>query len=289
MSTPNAPWNQPPIRLTRRGSRVASIAVLGLAGLLVLTVFSLMVRGCRSDEDRAVPAAASSNPPSQTETPGQTETPSPSPEPTSAAPSSSLAQPSSSSSSDDDVISDTNGMKHSGLTGKGTWKVANLQVPPAKKTYAVHRYVVKSEDGTEIDATSAARQISTVLNDPRGWIGHQGHSFELVKDPKKAEFTIFLASPGTAQKMCPLDIKLTWSCRSGSNVILNTDRWLYMTPTFTDLQAYRAYMVNHEVGHFIGKDHVGCSAKGRNAPVMMQQSKRIDGCKPNPWPALDGK
>ncbi|MEL4357424.1 MULTISPECIES: DUF3152 domain-containing protein [unclassified Luteococcus] len=286
MTTSPPPWKRPPIRLTRRGSRVVSVAVLALAGLLVLTILGMLVRGCSSKEERDLAVApGESATPAVTPSASSSATPSSSPTPSAQTPS---PMPSA-GTGDDDANTDTTGMKHSGLKGKGSWKVANLSVAPAKKTVAVHRYVVKSEDGTGIDATTAARQISDTLNDPRGWIGHQGHSFELVKDPARAEFTIFLASPGTAQTMCPLDIKMTWSCRAGQNVILNTDRWLYMTPSFTDLTDYRAYMVNHEVGHFIGKDHVGCPAKGRKAPVMMQQSKKTDGCTPNPWPSQDGK
>lgn len=38
------------------------------------------------------------------------------------------------------------------------------------------------------------------------------------------------------------------NCRVGDDVILNTDRWLYMTPTYDDLAEYRAYLVNHEGG-----------------------------------------
>lgn len=257
--------------------RVISLTVLAmLVGLVVLGLSSIM-RGCstKTGQDHAVPAASPA--PSAADT-----------SPSATPPSTPAATPSAIASSDEDQP-DADGMKRTGLTGKGTWQNATLEVAPAKKTTAVHRYAVKVEDGTNLVPNDVARQISGILNDPRGWTGHQGHSFQLVKDPAKAEFTIYLASPGRTQKMCPLDVKMTWSCRAGSNVLLNTDRWLYMTPTYRDLTAYRAYMVNHEVGHFIGKGHVGCPGKGRNAPVMMQQSKRIDGCKANPWPSGDGK
>ncbi|WP_143813939.1 DUF3152 domain-containing protein [Luteococcus japonicus] len=280
MSTPEHRPDRPAVRVTPRGLRLVSLTAMAMLLGLVLLGLSSIMRGCSSKpaEDQAVPAPA--QPPSAT--PSATPSPSATPTPS--------ASPSvSASSGSDDDQPDAQGMKHTGLTGKGTWQTATLEVAPAKKTVAVHRYAVKVEDGTKLKANDVARQVSGVLNDPRGWTGHQGHSFQLVKDASTAEFTIFLASPGRTQKMCPLDVKMTWSCRSGNNVLLNTDRWLYMTPTYTDLTAYRAYMVNHEVGHFIGKDHVGCPAKGRNAPVMMQQSKRIDGCKTNPWPTTDGK
>ena len=38
------------------------------------------------------------------------------------------------------------------------------------------------------------------------------------------------------------------------------------------------------MGHFLGLGHVECPAEGAPAPVMMQQSKGLNGCRANPWP-----
>lgn len=70
----------------------------------------------------------------------------------------------------------------------------------------------------------------------------------------------------------------------GNRVVVNTDRWLYMTPTYDDLAEYRAYLINHEVGHYLGLGHVGCPGAGERAPVMMQQSIDLGGCVRNAWP-----
>ena len=79
-----------------------------------------------------------------------------------------------------------------------------------------------------------------------------------------------------------------WSCRVGRYVIINQDRWLHASPAWNAahlaLRDYRHMVVNHETGHWLGLHHVGCPGPGRLAPVMMQQSKGLDGCRFNPFP-----
>ena len=48
---------------------------------------------------------------------------------------------------------------------------------------------------------------------------------------------------------------------------------------------YRRMVVNHETGHYLGHGHiVYCETNSGLAPVMLQQSTGLRGCKPNPWP-----
>ena len=76
-----------------------------------------------------------------------------------------------------------------------------------------------------------------------------------------------------------------YSCRVGRNVIINQSRWRHSSVHFTGTKAtYRTMVVNHETGHWLGRPHARCSGPGKLAPVMQQQSKGMQGCRPNAWP-----
>jgi hypothetical protein len=146
-------------------------------------------------------------------------------------------------------------------------------------------YSVEVEEGLPIEPSSIARTVETVLADERGWIAVDPRSLQRVEhDP---DVRIRLATPETADRLCvPLDTGGRLSCRNGENVVLNAWRWVNGADSYGgDLVAYRRYMINHEFGHALGNGHVSCPASGSLAPVMLQQTKGLDGCRPNPWPA----
>lgn len=178
-------------------------------------------------------------------------------------------------------------MVRSGTVGPGTWTVA-AAAGDAPTAGVLRTYAVRVEDGIGVDAEEAAEEIAAVLADERGWQGPADVVFHRVADPAEAEFTISIGSPPTVDEMClPARTGGLWSCRIGPEVALNSDRWLHATPTYDDLAEYRAYMLNHEVGHFLALGHASCPAEGAPAPVMLQQSIDLQGCTPNAWPAGD--
>ena len=102
-----------------------------------------------------------------------------------------------------------------------------------------------------------------------------------------ADLRIVLATPETADQLCaPLDTGGPLSCRNGEDVVVNAWRWQFGADSYPgDLTGYRRYVVNHETGHALGYPHVSCPGSGQMAPVMLQQTKGLEGCEPNPWPA----
>ncbi len=149
----------------------------------------------------------------------------------------------------------------------------------------VVRFQVQVEEGLAIDGECFAETALSILVDEQGWTTAENVNFALVDDDSH-HFTLVLASPGTTDLLCrPLNTGGRYSCRNGRRVVINVMRWESGTDDYTDnLTTYRTYLLNHEVGHFLGKGHRSCPAQGALAPVMMQQTKGLKGCLPNGWP-----
>ncbi|MFE6663547.1 DUF3152 domain-containing protein [Streptomyces sp. NPDC057697] len=157
-----------------------------------------------------------------------------------------------------------------------------------------YRYRIDVEKGLGLDAALFARAVQETLNDDRSWAHDGAMTFERVStdDP---DFVITLASPGTTGVWCEksgLDTTVdNVSCDSAATerVMINAYRWAQGSSTFgpDKLFAYRQMLINHEVGHRLGHNHVSCRTPGTLAPVMQQQTKslNIDGikCRPNAW------
>lgn len=182
--------------------------------------------------------------------------------------------------------------------GAGTFTVVAAPSPTAPAIAApasgsrVVRYTLEVEDGIDADAAGFAATVAGVLSDGRGWQAVDGVRFVNVtpaQDAKKAkvDLRITLASPETTDELCaPLDTRGEVSCHARGRAVLNQRRWLLGVEAYgDDLEGYRTYLVNHEVGHGLGHGHESCTGDGKDAPVMMQQTYGVKACEPWPWPA----
>lgn len=147
------------------------------------------------------------------------------------------------------------------------------------------RYSVAVEEGLDVDPAEFAKIVDQTLADDRGWRSVGDHEFERVASGE--EIRILLATPDTVDQLCaPLDTKGEVSCRNEDRVVINAKRWFFGAEPFQrPLREYRQYVINHETGHALGYPHQSCPQPGTPAPVMLQQTLRMEGCSPNPWPA----
>ena len=130
-----------------------------------------------------------------------------------------------------------------------------------------------------------AAEVASVYADARGW--SLGGSIRFVQVPSGGSFTVWLAEASTVPSFSSL-CSAAYSCQVGRDVIVNDDRWTSGSPLLAmGVNDYRAMVVNHETGHWLGLNHSTCPGPNQAAFVMQQQSKGggfLGACRPNPWP-----
>lgn len=149
----------------------------------------------------------------------------------------------------------------------------------------LRRYAIEVEAHTGVTPEEFAAAVEAILSDPRSWTAGDRYTLQRV-DHGRIDLRVTLASPDSVDALCwPLDTQGTQSCWNEDRAVINAFRWEHGASTYaTDLVGYRAYVVNHEVGHGLGREHADCPGPGEVAPVMLQQTITLDGCRPNPWP-----
>jgi hypothetical protein len=137
-------------------------------------------------------------------------------------------------------------------------------------------------------------KLDFVLSNKKGW-KKLGYKFKYIDDIKDIDILIYISPNDYIDNVCGFDKEYKLSCAvTQSNkpnkgiIYLNVDNWRNGSKlSKLCLQDYRNYMVNHEIGHILGRDHLFAKDyKNKLAPVMIQQTKGIENCIPNCWPLV---
>ncbi len=265
-------------------------ALTGIAAAAVTTCLAIVVAGQVTDRKDGAPAVRAAQPPAERASEDSASRSDERPAPSSPAP---APSPVRQQAPTYEQLMTRQFPIDPKLMGSGDFEaVPGLDKAPGKGQK--YRYRVDVEKGLGLDAGLFARAVQQTLNDKRSWAGRGAMTFERISSGEP-DFVITLASPGTTGKWCAksgLDTTIdNVSCDSASTerVMINAFRWAQGSETFGPkaMLAYRQMLINHEVGHRLGHNHVTCRTPGALAPVMQQQTKslKIDGiaCRPNPW------
>lgn len=194
------------------------------------------------------------------------------------------------------------GLKESELPSKGprsyVWAGGGSE-PVGNAPY--RKYSVGVEEGLDIDVDAFAAFVDETLADSRSWISDPEREWGFQR-VSRGGIKIVIATPATVDRQClPLTTRGEVSCAKQGYISINLKRWELTVPHWTSTPAaYRRYVINHEMGHYLNQRHVGCPAEGAPAPVMMQQTYRLASrgmeacgtppekdckqCRPNSWP-----
>jgi hypothetical protein len=134
-----------------------------------------------------------------------------------------------------------------------------------------------------------ARVVHSILRHQRGWRAY-GYVFKRVAAHAKPSILIDLVPQAEMTRRFPDFPQLSVCARTGTEtkdqIFINEDRWMHGTTLadFESLHQYRTYVINHEVGHALGADHLECRGCGLDAPLMLQQTLGTKCCTVNPYP-----
>jgi hypothetical protein len=186
--------------------------------------------------------------------------------------------------------------------GPGTFRYATTEGSVLGGSGTLVRFRLAIEDPVDEDPDGFARFVDETLGGEQGWTAGAGTRFQRVPDGAPSDITIYLATGGTTARMCA-GAGMTVvspglpdggvSCHFSGQVVINLARWRLSVPHYVSegvpLETYRQMVLNHEVGHALGLGHEACPGPGEPAPVMQQQTIKLDGCLANAWPYLDGR
>jgi len=190
------------------------------------------------------------------------------------------------------------------VSGAGTFTAATGGTDVVGTGATLVKYRVEVEDGIQWGTNpvwgtaKTAAEVERAIGGPQGWTLSADHpvtyapnklteaswSFQRVSGDDYS-VRLRLATPNTVDKLCKavgVNTQGIYSCRYGQTILLNLRRWLKGIDGYPGVD-FHANTINHEMGHFLGFDHMKCPGSGL-APIMQTQTIALNGCKLNSFP-----
>lgn len=261
-----APSGPRPMSMQRKYRLRRTVVVL-----LLLVLLALIVKAIGGDDSAAVTPAGS---------------------PTQSSASTSPTAATKTSASQTATAATSGATTSATVPAQGDGMITVLAMPGSDtgRTGTVKTVSVEAEGGLGIDLAQFASAVRSILSSDRGWEAADDIHFQAVSREQIAQGTvpdirITLASPELTDELCaPLRTNGEVSCNQKGRAVINAKRWVSGVRYYDDLNLYRTYLINHEVGHGLSHPHQGCPVAGEPAPIMLQQSLGLQGCTANPYP-----
>lgn len=141
--------------------------------------------------------------------------------------------------------------------------------------------------------------IEEILNDHRGWNG-LGYMFERTSCEAETDVFIEFMSNTNIHSQFGDDFNGLSLCKmtNPGYIYINQENWddpptVFQVPAHTTDRetTYHQYIIQHEMGHFLGNLHMK-SNPNQPCPVMYQQTRGTGGseeCTANPWPTISNE
>lgn len=174
--------------------------------------------------------------------------------------------------------------------GAGDGTLAVVSAEPLRPAVAEYRYqvAVSVENGLGHQFEDAPADIVDVLNDDRSWRADTDTAYLPTASLDSATVRFALVGDDYYDANCPVQTHLAAVCYVDGAVLIRAYTWAGGASTYAgNLDGLHAYLVNHGMGLALGKQVQPCVAPGSLAPVMMQQTSDLKGCRHNPWPTND--
>lgn len=189
------------------------------------------------------------------------------------------------------------------VQGNGTFTPVQAPATASTGTGIVEYVRIDVEDGLQMTGGTLSTFVMNALNDPQGW-GKEGPT-TFVQTDGAPDVRIVFASPYTAAALCPTPHEpamlapsaspsaspsplptaptMAVQCASQGTIVVSIYDWIQgITPFADDRTDARIYLLNHGLGHVLGKADVQC--KKGTADVMVDQRTLSATCTPNAWP-----